>query len=101
MQSRYVPAENEKDDKGNPLQQHEVDFDQDFLAPFLLAMALVVVLGFQTRGYATKERDYFVQWPKARKIKKIRRERVIVDDVIAEDEGGEEKEKDEKSKKDE
>jgi len=82
------------------MKQHEVDFDRDFLNPFLLSMALVVVLGFQTRGYSTKERQYFLQWPKARKVKKITRKRVVVDDdgnavELHDGEGG----KDEVSKK--
>mmetsp|Transcript_17487 Transcript_17487/g.36445 ORF Transcript_17487/g.36445 Transcript_17487/m.36445 type:complete len:174 (+) Transcript_17487:209-730(+) len=80
LETFHVPSPDEKDQRGNPMKQHEVDFDRDFLNPFLLSMALVVVLGFQTRGYSTKERQYFLQWPKARKVKKITRKRVVVDD---------------------
>lgn len=63
---------------------HEVDFDRDFVTPFLLSLALVIVLGFQTNGFSGEprrgeRRGPFV-WPKARKVQKIRRERVIVED---------------------
>ncbi|KAL7468061.1 hypothetical protein ACHAXS_008296 [Conticribra weissflogii] len=102
LESLHIPSPDEKDERGNPMKQHEVDFDRDFLNPFLLSMALVIVLGFQTRGYSTKERQFFVQWPKARKVKKVTRKRVVVDDdgnVVEslDDEGG----KDEVSKKNE
>ena len=67
------------DDEEEP---HEVDFDRDFVTPFLLSLAFVIVLVFQTNGFSgerKKKRGPFV-WPKARKVQKIRRERVIVDD---------------------
>mmetsp|Transcript_7432 Transcript_7432/g.16227 ORF Transcript_7432/g.16227 Transcript_7432/m.16227 type:complete len:150 (+) Transcript_7432:273-722(+) len=65
---------------------HEVDFDRDFVTPFLLSLALVVVLGFQTGGFSTdrQPRGAFV-WPKARKVQRVRRERVVVDDADADD----------------
>ena len=68
---------------GKPIDDKEeltVDFDRDFLTPFLLSMALVVVIGFQTRGYSTNERKAAFQWPKTRRVRTVRRERVIVDD---------------------
>lgn len=74
----YMKAKNGKpvDDK----EELTVDFDRDFLTPFLLSMALVVVIGFQTRGYSTNERKAAFQWPKTRRVRTVRRERVIVDD---------------------
>lgn len=60
--------------------EHTVNFDTDFVTPFLLAMAMVIVIGFQTQGYATKERTPFVAWPKTRTVKKVTRQRVIVDE---------------------
>lgn len=61
----------------------KVNFDQDFVTPFLLALALVIVLGFQTNGFSMdageKRRGAFV-WPKARTVERVRRERVVVDD---------------------
>ena len=32
----------------------EVDFNKDFVTPFLLSMAFVVILGFRTSGFAHK-----------------------------------------------
>ena len=62
---------------------HEVDFDRDFVTPFLLALASVIVIGFQTGGFSkdagSGRKGAFV-WPKTRRVQKIRRERVIVDD---------------------
>mmetsp|Transcript_11890 Transcript_11890/g.21150 ORF Transcript_11890/g.21150 Transcript_11890/m.21150 type:complete len:150 (+) Transcript_11890:273-722(+) len=61
--------------------QHVVDFDRDFVTPFLLALALVVVVGFQTSGFSNGDaRKGAFSWPKARKVQRIRRERVVVDD---------------------
>lgn len=64
---------------------HEVNFDRDFVTPFLLSLAFVIVLGFQTNGFSMKPGEKGANkgafaWPKARKVQKIRRERVIVDD---------------------
>jgi len=70
MRSRY-----DNDEK-----PHEVSFDNDFVMPFLLCLALVVVLGIQTKGFTTRERTGAFQWPKTRVVKKIRRERVVVDE---------------------
>mmetsp|Transcript_12946 Transcript_12946/g.27490 ORF Transcript_12946/g.27490 Transcript_12946/m.27490 type:complete len:142 (+) Transcript_12946:232-657(+) len=78
LESLKSPAEGEE--------QHVVDFDRDFVTPFLLALALVVVLGFQTNGFSpgAARKSAFV-WPKARTVQRVRRERVVVED---EDVGG-------------
>mmetsp|Transcript_1739 Transcript_1739/g.4191 ORF Transcript_1739/g.4191 Transcript_1739/m.4191 type:complete len:154 (-) Transcript_1739:233-694(-) len=65
---------------GKDEKPHEVSFDNDFVMPFLLSLALVVVLGMQTKGFTTSERKGAFQWPKARVVKKIRRERKVVDE---------------------
>ena len=65
---------------------HKVDFDRDFVTPFLLGLALVIIVGFQTGGFryaggqTALERRYALSWPKARRVRKVRRERVIVED---------------------
>ena len=73
MQSLKTPQEGEE--------EHIVDFDRDFVTPFLLALAFVIVLGFQTNGFnpqaAANRKGVFV-WPSTRR--KVRRERIIVDD---------------------
>ena len=73
MLSLKTPQEGEE--------EHIVDFDRDFVTPFLLALAFVIVLGFQTNGFnpqaAANRKGVFV-WPSTRR--KVRRERIIVDD---------------------
>ena len=75
IQSRRLGTDDEE--------PHEVNFDRDFVTPFLLALAFVIVIGFQTSGFSknagTGRKGAFV-WPTTRRVQKIRRERVIVDD---------------------
>lgn len=77
----YLQAlRNDQLDEGE--EPHEVDFDRDFVTPFLLAMALVIVLGFQTGGFRTRERKAAFAWPTARTVQRVRHERVVVDDPV-------------------
>ena len=46
-------------------------FDQDFVMPCLLALAMACVLFFQTGGLSTNEVKPLVAWPKVRRVKKI------------------------------
>ena len=63
-------------------EKHAVNFDTDFVTPFLLALAFVIVIGFQTNGFTGEKRRGAFVWPTTRKVQKVRRERVIVDDNI-------------------
>jgi hypothetical protein len=49
----------------------KISFDQDFVMPFLLALAMAAVLFFQTAGFSTKKVQPLVRWPKARRVKKV------------------------------
>ena len=40
----------------------------------------MIVIGFQTNGFTGKKRRGAFVWPTTRKVQKVRRERVIVDD---------------------
>jgi hypothetical protein len=51
--------------------KRELSFDQDFVVPFLLALAMAVVIGFQTGGYANSEVTPLIPWPKVKRVKKI------------------------------
>ena len=53
----------------NPAKQ--LSIDQDFIMPFLLAMAMAVVVGFQTGGFKRNEVKPLVPWPKVRRVKKV------------------------------
>ena len=58
----------------------EVNFDTDFILPFLLTFVLVTVIMIQTQGFKTTKAKGIVTWPKMIKKKKIIRKTVIVDD---------------------
>lgn len=87
LQSTRSPPNNDDDGEA-----HTIDIDRDFVTPFLLGLALVIVIGFQTKGFTVAggrsdmERKYALSWPKARRVKKVRRERVIVEDDEEEEE---------------
>lgn len=57
-----------------------IDLDRDFFFPFFLALAMVIVVGFQTRGFTTRDVKPVVAWPKVRKKRRITRRVVVVDD---------------------
>lgn len=57
-----------------------IDFDRDFVFPFLMSMVVVVVIGVQTHGFKSYQTAPLVQWPKVVKKKKVVRKRVILDD---------------------
>ncbi len=58
----------------------EVNFDTDFILPFLLTFVLVVVIMIQTEGFKSSKAKGVVSWPKVIKKKKIIRKTVVVDD---------------------
>ena len=66
-------------------QPHAINFDRDFVTPFLLGLAFVVVIGFQTGGFSSRERKGGFSWPKTRKVQRVRHERVVVDDVVGDE----------------
>lgn len=88
LQSTRSSPSNKDDDE----EAHTIDFDRDFVTPFLLGLAFVIVIGFQTGGFkigsgsgsgsggSSLERKFALSWPKAKRIRKVRRERVIVED---------------------
>jgi hypothetical protein len=45
--------------------------ERDFVTPFLLALAFVIVIGFQTSGFRQADAQPLVQWPKVKRVKKI------------------------------
>lgn len=58
----------------------KIDLDSDFIFPFLLALTMVLVIGFQTSGFTTSDVKPLVVWPKVKRRKKVIHKRVIVDD---------------------
>ena len=58
----------------------KINFDTDFVFPFLLALALVMVIAFQTKGFSKTEVTPLIQWPKVRRKRRIIRKRIILDD---------------------
>lgn len=51
--------------------EYEINVDRDFFYPVTLGLALCIIVGFQTRGYATSKPEPLVAWPKVYKRKKI------------------------------
>ena len=72
----------------------ELNFDTDFIMPFLLALTLVIVVGFQTKGYTKNQVEPLVKWPKVVRRKKV------VHQTLQEGGEGELVNKDETAKKD-
>ena len=52
-----------------------LNFDTDFVMPFLLALAFAVVVAFQTKGFQTNKVEPLVKWAKVRRKKVIRKVR--------------------------
>lgn len=50
---------------------HELNFEQDFMLPFVLALAMGIVVGFQTRGFSTTKPTPFILWPKVKTQRKV------------------------------
>jgi hypothetical protein len=48
-----------------------ISWDLDFVTPFLLALAMAVVLGVQTGGFTSKKVKPIVQWPKVKRVKRV------------------------------
>lgn len=55
----------------------ELSFDQDFALPFALALAMCVVIGFQTGGFTNSKPKPLVSWPKVKKRRKIIHRHVV------------------------
>jgi hypothetical protein len=49
----------------------ELSFDQDFVVPFLLALAMAIIIGIQTGGYTATTITPLIPWPKVKRVKKI------------------------------
>jgi hypothetical protein len=57
-----------------------MNFDRDFIYPFLVTLVLVVVVSAQTMNFSTYKAAPLVSWPKVVKKKKVIRKTVVVDD---------------------
>lgn len=50
---------------------HEISVDQDLIMPFLLSLAMVIIVWVQTSGFQRREPKPLVSWPKVKRVKKI------------------------------
>ncbi len=57
-----------------------LNFERDFILPFLITLVLVVIVTIQTGSFSKYKADPLVSWPKVVKKKKIIHKRVVVDD---------------------
>ena len=53
--------------------EKELSLDQDFVMPFLLALAMAVVIGIQTSNFTTSKVQPLVAWPKVKRVKRIKK----------------------------
>jgi hypothetical protein len=67
----------DNDNHDHPI--HQVNFDADFVIPFLLTFVIVVVVMTQTSGFTSSAKGV-VSWPKLIKKKTIVKKTVVVDD---------------------
>jgi len=58
----------------------EINFDRDFIYPFLMALALVVVVAIQTGGFSSYVAAPLVSWPQVVKKVTVVRKKVYLDD---------------------
>lgn len=80
--------------------EKQLAIEADFGLPFMLTLLLVIVIGFQTKGYATSEVKPLVAWPKVKKTRKVIHKHVVKNNDGDEDEDDDD-EKDEDAKKNE
>ncbi|CAJ1899501.1 unnamed protein product [Cylindrotheca closterium] len=50
---------------------YELNIDRDFMYPFVLALCLTMVVGFQTKGFTKDKPEPLVSWPKVKKQRKV------------------------------
>lgn len=55
----------------------KLTIEADFGFPFMLALLLVVVIGFQTNGFSSSKASPVIKWPKVVKKKKIIHRHVV------------------------
>lgn len=58
----------------------KLTIEADFGLPFMLALLMVVIIGFQTNGYASSQVKPLVSWPKVKKTRKITHKHVVKSD---------------------
>ena len=58
----------------------KINFDRDFIYPFLMSLALVVVIAIQTGGFSSYTAAPLVSWPKVIKQVTVVRKKVYLDD---------------------
>ena len=66
--------------QGRHYPEHELNLDRDFIYPFMLALSLSILIGFQTRGFSKEKPESLIAWPKVKKQKKIVHKHVVVGD---------------------
>ena len=71
----------------------EIKIEADFGLPFMLALLLAVVIGFQTNGYTSSQTKPVISWPKVKKKQKVIHKHVVkgqnlnsLDDIVDEKE---------------
>jgi hypothetical protein len=55
----------------------KIRIEADFVFPFMLALLLVLVVGYQTGGFTSSKPKPALQWPKVQKQRKIIHRHVV------------------------
>ena len=72
-----------------------INFDRDFVYPFMITLLTACVLWYQTKGFTNANPKPVVTWPKVKKNRRVIRRTVVVDEdgnEVEEDEEVEEEE---------
>ena len=77
----------------------KLTIEADFGLPFMLALLLAVIIGFQTNGFASSNVNPIINWPKVKKTRKITHKHVVKSQN--EDSGDGKNEKEPEAKKNE
>eukprot|EP00980_Cylindrotheca_fusiformis_P009181 scaffold1996_cov127-Cylindrotheca_fusiformis.AAC.18 len=56
---------------------YELNVDRDFMYPFMIAVCLTLVVGFQTRGFTKDQPQSLLVWPKVKKRQKVIHKHVV------------------------
>lgn len=69
MYVKFLESSREDDDG---IIKRTMNFEQDFMWPFCLALAMSIVIGFQTGGFQSNATPQgLIQWPKVHKKRKV------------------------------
>jgi hypothetical protein len=58
--------------------EYQLNLDRDFVFPFFLALSLVLLITFQTKGFSKYKPDALMKWPKVKKQRRVIHKHIVV-----------------------